>query len=142
MRQVQFPDIKAAKTNPRALILYQAMICRLWHSTLKGEGTCLNLPLIQESLLMKLEIQIQSQDLQEMQREVSNLPFCSFITYLLLTTFPPTPPSNPLYSRLASLLASASCLTSLSAPLLQTHAAPLLDYALPFLFGLCLMHLR
>ena len=67
---IELEVLKAASSNLRALILYQATVRRLWHSSLKGEGQCFNLAHIHDGLLMKLENRIRDQDTEKNTKEI------------------------------------------------------------------------
>ena len=113
--------MKANGTSPRSLILYQAVVRKRWHTTLKGSGVPFNLANINKGLLPTLENQLRDRDQEEMQKQVCthpssphpstnqltspfSLPSYASPTSLLLpfppllrfsSAFPPPPPRNP-----------------------------------------------
>ena len=71
---IRLEGLKAAGYNPRALILYQAVVRRQWHEALRQEGLAFNLSLINENLLSKLENQIRDRDQEEILKKASTTP--------------------------------------------------------------------
>lgn len=84
---INLEGLKAAGYNPRALILYHAVVRRQWHETMCGQGDPFDLSNINEKLLVKLENQIRDHDQEELQKKASNL-----IRY---TAQPYSPNANP-----------------------------------------------
>ena len=68
---INLEALKATSSNPRALILYQAVSCQQWHAALKGQGQPFNLSIINSELLTKLENQIRDLNAQETQNQAS-----------------------------------------------------------------------
>lgn len=64
-------SLKSDGYNPRALILYHAVVRRQWHDTLKGRGTIFNVSRINESLYTKLENQLRDRDQEDMLKKAS-----------------------------------------------------------------------
>jgi hypothetical protein len=62
--------LKATGSHPPALILYQALVRRSWHATLKGRGPIFNPSNINRNLLNNLENQIRDQDHEELQEQL------------------------------------------------------------------------
>jgi hypothetical protein len=68
---INLEALKAAGYNPRALILYHAVVRRQWHEAMKGRGTPFNLSIVNEKLFGKLENQIRDHDQEELYRKAS-----------------------------------------------------------------------
>ena len=67
--------LKATGSNPRVLILYQAVARRQWHTTLKRQGESFNIAKISQDLLGKLENNLRDLDFKELQRQASKITF-------------------------------------------------------------------
>ena len=59
---------KSGGLNPRALILYHAVVQKQWHDALKGRGPPFNISIFNKTLFIKLENQIRDKDLEQIQR--------------------------------------------------------------------------
>lgn len=114
--------MKAKGTNPRSLILYQAMVRKRWHTTLKGTGKAFNLANINKELLLTLENQLRDRDQEEMQRQASKHFPQPHMNQLTTFLFSP-PPCGLRFTHLAS--ASASLLFRHSLPPSLTSLLPL-----------------
>ena len=66
---VNLESLEASGYNPRALMLYHAVVCRQWYTVTEGRGTAFN---INEKLLNKLENRIRDSDQEELRRRASN----------------------------------------------------------------------
>ena len=66
---INFEGLKSDGYNPRALILYQAVVQKQWHEVLKGQDRPFNISIINDELYTKLENQIRDIDLEELQRQ-------------------------------------------------------------------------
>jgi len=71
---INLEGLKAMGYNSQALILYQAVVRRQWHDMMRGRGTPLNLSLINENLLSKLENQIRDHHQEELLKKASAHP--------------------------------------------------------------------
>jgi hypothetical protein len=69
---INLEGLRAAGNNPRALILYHAVVRRLWHEAMEGRGNTFDLSVINEDLFHKLENQIRDHDQEELLRKASN----------------------------------------------------------------------
>ena len=69
---INLEGFKASGHNPRALILYHAVVRKQWHTALKGQSNIFNVSIINEKLLNKLENQIRDQDQEDLRRQASN----------------------------------------------------------------------
>ena len=68
---IKLKSLKADGGNPRALVLYHAVVRRKWHDIPKSGGKKFNLSLINEKLLTHLENQIRDHDHEVLQRQAS-----------------------------------------------------------------------
>ena len=66
---INLEGLKSEGYNPRALILYQAVVRKRWHDALKGRGDPFNISIINDELYAKLENQIRDRDLEDLQRQ-------------------------------------------------------------------------
>ena len=66
---INLEALKSEGYNPRALILYQAVVRKLWHDALKGRGDPFNISIINDELYARLENQIRDKDLEDLQRQ-------------------------------------------------------------------------
>ena len=69
---INLEGLKAIGDNPRALILYHAVVQRQWHETMRGRGVPFNLSIINENLFNKLENQIRDRDQEEIHKKASD----------------------------------------------------------------------
>ena len=69
---ITLESMQAEGCNPRALILYHAVIQRLWHDAMKGKGQPFNPGIFNEKLYTKLENKVRDHDQEETQRKASN----------------------------------------------------------------------
>ena len=68
---INLEGLKSDGYNPRALILYQAVVRKQWHEALKGRGHPFNISIINDELYVKLENQIRDRDLEDFQRQAT-----------------------------------------------------------------------
>ncbi|KAF9784544.1 hypothetical protein BJ322DRAFT_989235, partial [Thelephora terrestris] len=73
---INLESLKADGKNPRALILYHAVVRRQWHEMLKAGDKPFNPSRINQNLLTDLENQIRDHDHEALQRQVSRLSQC------------------------------------------------------------------
>ena len=66
---INLEGLKSDSYNPRALILYQAVVRKQWHKALKGRGHLFNLSIINDELYVKLKNQIRDRDLEDFQQQ-------------------------------------------------------------------------
>lgn len=92
---------KSGGFNPRALILYHAVVRKQWHDALKGRGPPFNIGIFNETLFIKLENQVRDKDLEEIQRRTDELQRQASTIYA---------------SRVFTRLTEASWLSSASSP--------------------------
>ena len=95
---------KSGGYNPRALILYHAVVRKQWHEALRGRGSSFNISIFNDALFIKLENQVRDRDLEDIQRQTSELqrqasPVRSESraqanhTFIFVRSFIPLPPS-------------------------------------------------
>ena len=70
---INLERLKAQGYKPKALILYQTVVRRLWHEALRGRGTPLNISIFNEELFANLENQIRDSEREELVREAAEL---------------------------------------------------------------------
>ena len=58
---------KSGGYNPRALILYHAVVRKQWHEALRGCGSSFNISIFNNALFIKLENQVRDCDLEDIQ---------------------------------------------------------------------------
>ena len=90
---INLESLKASGYNPRALILYHAVVRKQWHDALKGRGDSFNISHINETLFAKLENKVRDQDQEETQRQASNIS----LTPVNEPTLKPTPRYRSLF---------------------------------------------
>jgi len=70
---IDLEDHKAAGYNPRALILYHAIVRKQWHDAMRGRGTPFNPSRFNENLFIGVVNQIRDRDQEELQRMASKM---------------------------------------------------------------------
>ena len=99
---INLEGTKSGGFNPRALILYHAVVQKQWHDALKGQGPPFNISIFNETLFIKLENQVRDKDLEEIQRQTDELQRqASTIhtpqVFIQLTVAPQLSPASPLF---------------------------------------------
>ena len=100
---INLESMLAAGHNPRVLVLYHAVVRKMWHDGLKGRGNPFNIGNINEILYGKLENRVRDQDQEEnqrqtkeTQRQASNLSQPQMNKPSLTLTLSLTPPPSTL----------------------------------------------
>ena len=92
---INLEALKSEGYNPRALILYQAVVRKLWHDALKGHGDPFNISIINDELYARLENQIRDKDLEDLQRQALEVQRHTLDLQRQVSTTPPPMPSHP-----------------------------------------------
>jgi len=82
---------KANGDNPRALILYHAIVRRRWHEAMKRRAPAFNLSIINDELYKRCEDQIRDRDQEELAKKASNVAHLPQCNRHLTTSPPPFP---------------------------------------------------
>lgn len=70
---VNLEELGAQGKNPKALVLYHAVVRRRWHAALKGAGRSFNISIINSALFAELENQLRDKENEDMRRQMAAL---------------------------------------------------------------------
>lgn len=116
---IKLESLKADGGNPRALVLYHAVVRRKWHDVLKGGGKKFNLSLINDKLLTRLKNQIRDHDHEVLQRQAS-FPLARPLT----NTANSPPPLSPTHVLICDIPCHATPRNTLVSPNLPSTQRP------------------
>ena len=133
---IKLESFKAIGYDPQALIVYHAVVRRLWHDGLKGRGNSFNISNFNEGLFDKLEYKIRNRELAEMkkkseefEKQVSNpKPRCPKPTAKQEYLFSPNPPPPLPKTRHHSSQRNAT-LPPLATPITRNAVVPIIPAA-------------